>query len=110
MVGLCRIFPFEINLSFERIGIGCLCPSPDNGVDIEQCLVVIFHIQAAYCTVHPEARYCRVQLDGLAVIGYGIAVFFLTDARNSPDVKYLLYIRVQFYGARGVGFSANVVV
>ena len=109
-VGLHRIFLFEIYLGFQRIGIGNVGPSFNNGISIEQRLLVILHVQTAYCPVHPEGSHARIQPYGLIIIGYGSGVFFLMYARNGPYVEYLLNIRVQLYGVRSVRFSPNVIV
>ena len=110
IVGLCGVFLFQIDLGLERVSRSNLRPPLDDGIGIEECLVVILQVDAADGAVEPEARHRRVEFDGAVVVGHGVSVFLLPDARDGAQVEDLLDIRVEVDGFRRVVLGADIVI
>ena len=110
MVSLCRIFLLEIDLSLQRVSRSYLRPPLDDGIRVEQGMVVILYVHAADGTVHPETRYRRIEVNGTIIVGDSVAVFLLTNAGDSAQIKDLLDIRVEVDSLRSIALRAYIVI
>ena len=80
---LCRVFLHEVDLSFERIGIGIFLPFHDHGVELLLSQLILLAFNVTQRAVEPCSFVLRIKADELCIVGYGVVIVVLPYAAQT---------------------------